>query len=63
MDEMVHAIRDIKATVDKAIPFDPNMAAADVTTIRKEAFSILFRRWLRQTDAIRNVTGFPDRRP
>jgi hypothetical protein len=44
--DLVSAVRDAKDIVDKAVPYEPNMARDDLTEIRKIAFSVVLRELL-----------------
>jgi hypothetical protein len=44
--DLVSALRDAKDIVDKAVPYEPNMARDDLTEIRKIAFSVVLRELL-----------------
>jgi hypothetical protein len=44
--DLVSAVRDAKDIVDKAVPYEPTMARADSTEIRKIAFSVVLRELL-----------------
>jgi hypothetical protein len=44
--DLVSAVRDAKDIVDKAVPYEPNIARDDLTEIRKIAFSIVLRELL-----------------
>jgi hypothetical protein len=44
--DLVSAVRDAKDIIDKAVPYEPNIARDDLTEIRKIAFSIVLRELL-----------------
>ena len=57
--DLVSALRDAKDIVDKAVPYEPNMARDDLTEIRKIAFSVVLRELLTANGAGLNAEGVP----